>query len=1096
MDISALAAWTRLPGGGDARQPHANERPHSCTRGVALQTLAQPADGYARIANTVTWVARGSGVRYRASSGQDEGAQYAVPFGRPRTCMGVVAPFATYTVWTAGPPVDSFYQGRRETTTYVWWARLEKLAPLTEPRARQLLESAFLPPGLAASVARVHANTPVTFAEPLDEAARGDLAAAESAVSRMKATIGEKRAAKLEAATPYWRAWACPLLFRLWRHKALMALSWPAFVQLARFVTHAIKSPASLLFRWCYSEFTEPLPTLDLTAVLVWGVLRRPLGAPLGAHAWPWPDDLATDRGALFVALHVLQRAFAITAHTYLTPDQVGAVYFDRLWSAHLTHGLDAAKAAVDLRAPTTFTKANVGAWLRDTPGLLDACAALGVLVRDQQRVVEQGRRRYNARTRAYEVSGETWSATPQPVLYPTYQHALETRVVAFVNRATQTRFDRAVHADGCATHAEVYARIAAAAPPAHEGANGVPQWHDPTFQARWAGCDPSQRAAVARAVLHPLSLVDGRPGYGKTFVGEVLAALFGRTDSFLVPLAAYGRIAALLKTRLGDGWTFHKAAALLVAPDTPPAIRRLLREAQTDLWDELSVHTLQHWSLRLEGSATVRIVLLGDAEQMPAIGAGAVIGSLLDRYRATDAYTRLRYPHRFLPKGAALTLGPNGLTQRPAGACEGAAVVWNMQELEKFHADPAYAPDLLYGTTWADVDAGARFVILPREGGGNWPKTLAPLVSRFYAGQQAVARAGGASAQARTAETRLPGNELELQLLVHRNTFRSELNTAVRQLIYPPGRATPSLVTNFLVGEPLTFARNAYFSQSGRARGDIEAGFHEQRLPADAPDAPADGTRKRGRADAAATENARPHKRTKLVNARPGLTIEEELSGRAEDPSDDSRSSDEEEPAVPRPAARDGQDRAPAHSELSDRSQNVMNGEVRRLVAVVDVAPAADVAAARGTPKRVARGKSGPARKIAARTKTGGKLTPQARSRLLVFNEGYQLNVTRDYALGDVQPAYVTTTNRAQGGEYRVVAFVHEVFARESGGSAGSDHVTRELVHTAQTRAQETFIWIGTLDEYLRAHRRTSGLRQERFAQRLAFAPPPPIDV
>lgn len=1055
--ITALTT-AALPPGGERLPVHAEAHPtrgfFARKTGVRLATLLSPKRA-GDVARVSMWQAPNGRATYRASSGQDEGAAFPVPFGQPGSCQGAVLPGATYTVWTASRPIRSPPSPR--PTTYVWWARLERLPTMTEDYAATLLRQAFLPPSLvkraAPVLARLHEGSDAPFATEADGAvATGQLAAAKRAMARMHAALNNNKTAvwALETNSLYWRVWACPLLFRLWPTKTLRALPWTSFCALAELVTTA-SHPTPFMFRWVLGErLNGALPMLDLSRVLLWRTLRGP------AQPWQWPasvDERAHPH--LLALLHVLQRAFTQTVHTYLTPEQLADAYFDRLGMARLPHGLKEALAEGGTQTVQMLTKRALPNWLRDTPGLWAAASTLGVTVAATQPVIAKTKR-YWCRASRLHKSEEAWTTAPEAVLYPAYLYELEEEVAQDLN-ALLAKFDPDVQADGCSTMADVRARIAAAEPPAHSVELGAPAWDSPDFQAKWATCDPSQQQAVARAVLHPLTIVDGRPGYGKTYVGEVVAALFPRDQGCTLPLAAYGRIAALLKARLGDGWTFHKAAALVRGASTPKALKRLLQTAATGIWDELSLHLLQHWGLVLSVLFGLRrLVLMGDIEQMPGIGAGTVIGSLLRRYRSTDAYTRLQCPHRYMSSRAeALAVGANGgvLTERPASVFEGAAVVWNMQELTRFYAAPdRYVPDLLYGTSWADVERGARFVVLPPQGGLE--ETLTPVAKHFFAGEAALLRTRVPQAdQATVGAVALPVVS-PLQLLAHRSVHINKVNETLRALVYKNQTAQ---YAHFYVGECVTFLKNAYFTRDGAPRHDPETVLGEPLAP-------------RQIAAVAVADDGEE-----------AVDEEEEVAESAD-------------PAEP-------------EGELSDRSFNVMNGQVRRIVAIVDVArvPVAvrtDEVTARheesGRPQKRARTTAAEGAgetkvvRVAAQYRTGGKLAPQAQYRLLVFSDGTQLNVTRDYDLKNVRPAATTTVNKAQGGEYDDVQFLHELFDRESGGHAASQHVNRELLHTAQTRAQRCFVWHGTLEAYLDVHRSQAPLRQERFAEKLDFDPGP----
>lgn len=177
------------------------------------------------------------------------------------------------------------------------------------------------------------------------------------------------------------------------------------------------------------------------------------------------------------------------------------------------------------------------------------------------------------------------------------------------------------------------------------------------------------QRAAVARAAGAPLTLISGGPGTGKTsIVVALLRALLraGVAPDAIALAAPTGkaawRMGAAIRAGVAGGVAADAAeAARLAAVAEPMTVHRLLGyspgadrfrhhggdplDAKVVVVDECSmidVFLMERLAAALSPDA--RLVLLGDADQLPSVAAGAVFRDALEaleaqRVRLTQSY-------------------------------------------------------------------------------------------------------------------------------------------------------------------------------------------------------------------------------------------------------------------------------------------------------------------------------------------------------------------------------------------------------------------------------------------------------------------------
>jgi exodeoxyribonuclease V alpha subunit len=189
------------------------------------------------------------------------------------------------------------------------------------------------------------------------------------------------------------------------------------------------------------------------------------------------------------------------------------------------------------------------------------------------------------------------------------------------------------------------------------------------------------QRAAVDAALSRGVSVLTGGPGTGKTrTVLELIQACEAR--GLRVALCApTGRAAKRLEEVTGRGaGTVHR---LLEARGVPFAGFRFGVDEHKPLPHDVVV--ADEWSMadvRLARALArgvadgAHLVLVGDADQLPSVGAGAVLRDLLDaRSRDTVAATRLTTVHRQAAASRIVTLAHelNGGAVRAAWARPGA---------------------------------------------------------------------------------------------------------------------------------------------------------------------------------------------------------------------------------------------------------------------------------------------------------------------------------------------------------------------------------------------------------------------------------------
>ncbi|MDF1566085.1 MAG: exodeoxyribonuclease V subunit alpha [Deltaproteobacteria bacterium] len=191
----------------------------------------------------------------------------------------------------------------------------------------------------------------------------------------------------------------------------------------------------------------------------------------------------------------------------------------------------------------------------------------------------------------------------------------------------------------------------------------------------------PEQQEACVAALSSPLTVITGGPGTGKTtIVDTLLRALELERPEALAAVAltaptgkAADRLHAVLRSggelrraRLRPAATLHRLLGYWPRQDTFAHHENNPLEASLVICDEASMidlHLMDRLLRALRPGA--HLVLLGDADQLPPVGAGAVLRDLCEASGSRAVVRRLSQSHRQSegdPAGAAILRAARGL--------------------------------------------------------------------------------------------------------------------------------------------------------------------------------------------------------------------------------------------------------------------------------------------------------------------------------------------------------------------------------------------------------------------------------------------------
>lgn len=159
---------------------------------------------------------------------------------------------------------------------------------------------------------------------------------------------------------------------------------------------------------------------------------------------------------------------------------------------------------------------------------------------------------------------------------------------------------------------------------------------------AERAGLDlaPAQEAALRTALSHPLAIITGGPGTGKTTIIWLLARLFQAQGFSLALTAPTGRAAKrMTEATQVDAETIHRL--LMVDPKTQSFQRNRDNPLEQDvvIVDESSMVDVFLFASLLDALPDGgRIILVGDADQLPPVGPGQVFSELIQSQKVPVA--------------------------------------------------------------------------------------------------------------------------------------------------------------------------------------------------------------------------------------------------------------------------------------------------------------------------------------------------------------------------------------------------------------------------------------------------------------------------
>lgn len=143
----------------------------------------------------------------------------------------------------------------------------------------------------------------------------------------------------------------------------------------------------------------------------------------------------------------------------------------------------------------------------------------------------------------------------------------------------------------------------------------------------------PEQRDAVKMALTQGLSVITGGPGTGKTLIQRAILDIYRRQHpkSEICCSAPTGRAARRMEQSTGcTASTVHKALGLIADEDGNYGDPEIL-EADLILIDEVSMLDIYLAGNLFDAvKPGTRIVLIGDADQLPSVGPGAVLSEII----------------------------------------------------------------------------------------------------------------------------------------------------------------------------------------------------------------------------------------------------------------------------------------------------------------------------------------------------------------------------------------------------------------------------------------------------------------------------------
>lgn len=181
------------------------------------------------------------------------------------------------------------------------------------------------------------------------------------------------------------------------------------------------------------------------------------------------------------------------------------------------------------------------------------------------------------------------------------------------------------------------------------------------------------QRDALLRALSEPVSVITGGPGVGKTTIVRALAEIFAKAKLRLLLAAPTGRAAKRLEEATG-----HAASTLHRLLEFTPGLHRFQRGPELPLEgdmlvvDEASMLDVQlAYNLLRAVPPTMALVLVGDQNQLPPVGPGAVLADVIGSGRvAVTALTEIFRQQ----KGSAIVSNAHAILRGevPEGGGEG----------------------------------------------------------------------------------------------------------------------------------------------------------------------------------------------------------------------------------------------------------------------------------------------------------------------------------------------------------------------------------------------------------------------------------------